>query len=46
MKKLYKEPIMDIEKLFVKDMTNNEEEDDNEVTTSSTNIFDGWGDNE
>lgn len=45
MKKLYKEPIMDIEKLFVKDMTNNEEEDDNEIFTNS-GVFDGWDDDE
>lgn len=42
MKRIYKEPIMDIELLFVKDITNNDEEDDNEVKTSG--VFDGWGD--
>ena len=44
MKRIYKEPIMDIEKLFVKDMTNNEEEDDNVVKPSG--VFDGWDDDE
>ena len=44
MKRIYKEPIMDIELLFVKDMTNNEEEDDNVVKPSG--VFDGWDDDE
>lgn len=46
MKRIYKEPIMDIELLFVKDITNNEEEeDDNEIFTNS-GVFDGWGEDE
>ena len=44
MKRIYKEPIMDIELLFVKDITNNDEEDDNVVKTSG--VFDGWDDDE
>ena len=44
MKRIYKEPIMDIELLFVKDITNNDEEYDNVAKTSG--VFDGWDDDE